>query len=297
MDPVTHTLTGIAVKQVGFNKKASLAIVIIASLLPDLDYIARIWGADVLLRYHRGITHGIAALFLSSFILGVLFKGKCGFWYAFMLSFIAYGLHLVFDLTNSYGTRILSPLDFSAYSLDIMFIIEPWLTIPLLISFIAGLINKKRASVIAVCTLVLISIVFASRYYLQVEAKRYLKTQVDANIYMILPIPNDFLTWAYLAQTKDYSELGVVDLFSRRVLVAERFNNKKDPLIEASKENKVVQNFLYFAKTPHADVIRGEDGDTVVWRELRYAFMTGNRFTVKVKFDKKGNIKEAGFKI
>lgn len=297
MDPITHTLTGLAVKQVGFNKKASIAIVIIASLLPDIDYITRIWGADVLLRYHRGITHGIGALFLFPLILAFLFKNKCGFWYSFILSFIVYGLHILFDLANSYGTRILSPLDFNLYGLDIVFIIEPWLTIPLLVSLIAGILNKKRAPVIAICALLLISIVFVSRYYLQMEAKRFLKTTVDANIYMILPLPNDFFTWAYLAQTKESSELGVVDLFSKRVLVAERFNNKKDPLIEASKEHKVVKNFLYFARTPHADVIKEGDGATVIWRELRYAYLAGNRFMVKVKFDKNGNIKEADFRI
>lgn len=297
MDPITHTLAGLSVKQVGFRKNAALAIVIIASLLPDIDYITRIWGADVLLRYHRGITHGIGALFFFSLLLAFIFKNKCGFWYAFVLSFLAYGLHLLFDLTNSYGTRILSPLDFNAYSLDIVFIIEPWLTLPLLISLIAGMINKKRASVFAICTLLLICIVFVSRYYLQTEAKRFLKAHVDANKYYVLPLPNDFITWAYLTQTKEYSELGVVDLFSKRVIVAERFNNKQDPLIEASKENKVVKNFLYFAKTPHAEVTKTEDGAVVTWKELRYAFITGNRFVVRVKFDKNGNIKEANFKV
>ncbi|MCX8026831.1 MAG: metal-dependent hydrolase [Thermodesulfovibrionales bacterium] len=297
MDPITHTFTGLAVKQIGFNRKASIAIVIIASLLPDIDYITRIWGADVLLRYHRGITHGIGALFVFPLLLAFLFKNRCGFWYSYILSFLAFGLHLLFDLTNSYGTRILSPLDFNAYSLDIMFIIEPWLTIPLLISFVAGLINKKRASIIAISAIILVSMVFASRYYLQTEAKRFLKSNIDANIYMVLPIPNDFLTWGYLTQTKEYSELGIVDLFTRRVLVAQRYENKKDPLIDASKENKIVKNFLYFAKTPHAEVVKTDDGSMVIWRELRYALITGERFSVKVKFDKNGNIKQAGFRI
>ncbi|MCX8069723.1 MAG: metal-dependent hydrolase, partial [Thermodesulfovibrionales bacterium] len=104
MDPITHTLAGLVVKQVGFNRRASALIAIIASLLPDIDYISRLWGADVLLRYHRGITHGIGALFVSSLLIALAFKNRSGFLYSFFLSFLAYGLHLLFDLTNSYCT-------------------------------------------------------------------------------------------------------------------------------------------------------------------------------------------------
>ena len=81
MDPVTHALTGAAIKQLGFKRKATLAVLLISSLAPDLDYITRFWGADVFLRYHRGITHGVAALVVVPIIIAVAFGYKKGFFY------------------------------------------------------------------------------------------------------------------------------------------------------------------------------------------------------------------------
>jgi inner membrane protein len=298
MDPITHTLTGIAVKQAGLHRRSALLIVVLASLLPDIDYITRLWGTDVLLRYHRGITHSIFALFTFSLLFGLSFKSRCGFFYAFTLTFICYGLHILFDLTNQYGTRVLAPLDWNAYGLDLTFIIEPWITIPLLISFIAGRLNKKRAQAIALLTFLLIAGVLTIRYSLQGEAKAFLKQKIDANIYRVYPIPNDFLTWSFLTKTPEGVNIGMVDLFSKRVAVVETFNRpQSDPLIEASKRSPVVQNFLYFAKYPYAEVLRKNGNVLVLWRELSFAYIAGNRFSVVVEFDKNGNVKAARFKI
>ncbi len=298
MDPITHTLTGIAVRQSGLNRSSALLIVILASLLPDIDYITRLWGTDVLLRYHRGITHSIFALFGASILFGVIFKDRCGFFYAFTLSFICYGLHIFFDLTNQYGTRVLAPLDWEPYGLNLTFIIEPWISIPLIISLIAGKINKKRAQVIALSTLLLIALVLVSRYYLQGEAKAFLKKNIDANIYRVYPIPNDFLTWSFLTKTSEGVNIGMVDLFSKRVVVVESFNKpQSDPLIEASKRSPVVQNFLYFARFPYAEVVKKDGATSVLWRELSFAYIAGGRFTAVVEFDKNGNVKTARFRI
>ncbi len=298
MDPITHTLTGITVKQIGFNRKAALAIAIIASLLPDIDYITRMWGSDVLLRYHRGITHSLLSLFAASLFIAILFRRKCGFLYAFALSFICYGLHIALDLTNQYGTRILAPLDWNQYALDLTFIIEPWISIPLLASLVFGILNKKKAPIIAATALLTICIVIGARYYLQGEARAFLKKNIDANIYRVYPIPNDFLTWSFLTKTSEGTKIGTVDLFSRRVVTVETFDkNQSNPLIEASKNSPVVQNFLYFAKFPYAEVSRRETGATLIWRDLAYAYIGGNRFYVTLEFDKNGNVKEARFKL
>jgi len=112
MDPLTHALSGAVIHQLGFKRKAALFVLIFSAIAPDLDYITRFWGADIFLRYHRGITHGVLALVLFPAIIAFIFRKKGGFfYYYYSISFIAYGTHLLMDLTNQYGTRILSPLD------------------------------------------------------------------------------------------------------------------------------------------------------------------------------------------
>ena len=295
MDPLTHALTGAAIKQLGFKRKASFAVLLISSLAPDLDYVSRFWGADVFLRYHRGITHGVAALFLVPLIIGIIFGYKKGFLYFFFISLLGYGTHILMDLTTQYGTRVLSPLDWEQYSLDLVFIIDPYITIGLLLCVILGWKNKKRAPVIAAVTLVLMVSYFAGRYYLHDEARDFLKTKVDANTYTLCPLPNDFLRWWFVARSGDEYLTGFADLFTQRVCIQERYKPVRDPLIERSREERAVKNFLYFAKYPYADVEKEGDKTVVVWRELAYSFRAGDHFVTKVVFDKHGKVLSSGF--
>jgi inner membrane protein len=96
------------------------------------------------------------------------------------------------DLTNQYGTRILSPLDWQQYSLDLTFIIDPYITIGLLLSVVLCWFNKRRSFVIALTTLILIIAYTGGRYYLQGQSKYFLKKDRGQYIHMY-PLPNDFL--------------------------------------------------------------------------------------------------------
>ncbi len=295
MDPVTHALTGAAINQLGFKRKASLAVLLISSLAPDLDYISRFWGADVFLRYHRGITHGIAALFIVPLVIALIFGYKKGFFYYFFISLLGYAAHLLMDLTTQYGTRIMSPLDWEQYSLDLTFIIDPYIIAGLAICLILGWRNRRRAPVIAAAKLVLMVLYFGARHYLHDEAKEFLKTKVDANTYKMCPLPNDFLRWWFVARSGDEYTLGFADLFTRRVCIAERFRPVHDPFIERSREVRAVRNFLYFARYPFADIRKEGDRTVVIWRELSFSFREGDHFVTKVVFDRDGKILASGF--
>jgi len=295
MDPVSHALTGLAIKQLGFKQKAALAALLAGSLAPDLDYITRFWGTDVFLRYHRGITHGILALIIVPLIIGIILGYKKGFFYCYSLALLGYGTHLFMDLTTQYGTRILSPLDWEPYALDLVYIIDPYISLGLLLCVIMGWRMKKRASLIAAITLISLLGYFGGRYYLQKTTKEFLRSHLDANTYTMCPLPNDFLRWWFVARSGDECMAGFADLFTQRVCVQERYKPVHDPLIERSREDKVVKNFLYFARYPHADLRKEGDRTIVIWRELSYSFRAGDHFVAKVVFDRKGNLLSSGF--
>lgn len=297
MDPVTHALSGVVIHQFGFKRKAALFVLLFSAIAPDLDYVTRFWGVDIFLRYHRGITHGILALFIFPVIMAFIFRKKGGFFYYYILSFFAYASHLFMDLTNQYGTRILSPFDWNQYSLDLTFIIDPYITIGLLISVIIGRINKKKAVAIAICTVLLFAGYIAGRAYLKGEVKTFLKTKTDANIYMIYPLPNDFLRWWFITKSDNEVKAGFVDLFTKRICIHDTYNlGNSDPAIVESKKTRLVKNFLYFARYPYADVRRDADKTTVIWKELSYSFLPGEKFVAKVVMDKDGRVIESYFK-
>jgi inner membrane protein len=294
MDPVTHALSGAIIYQMGFKRKAALFVVLFSAIAPDLDYITRLWGIDIFLRYHRGITHGILALGLFPLIMAFIFRNKGGFLYYYCLSFVAYAAHLLLDLSNQYGTRILSPLDWNAYSFDITFIIDLYITIGLLLGVILCIKNKNRAVAIALCTIILLVGYIGGRAYLQGQVKQFLKTKIDANIYKLYPLPNGFLRWWFVTKTENEAQTGLADIFLQKVFIYEKYNLvNNDPAVAEAEKNRIIQNFLYFARQPHVEVKRAQNTTIVTWRELSYSFLPGDKFAAKVIMDRNGKIIES----
>lgn len=294
MDPVTHGLSGALLSQLGFRQKTALAVLIISAMAPDLDYIAGFWGTDALLHYHRGITHSILALFLFPVIMGVAFLSRGGFLYNFGLSFLGYASHLGLDLTNQYGTRLLSPFTETAYALDITFIIDPLL----ILLFSAALIGcwkiRSRTVIIACCTLLILCGYLGVRYYLQGQARQLTKQEIDANSYKVYPVPNGLFRWWFVAKTDDDVTTGIADIFMQKVLIyKKRPRNMNHPSVEATRTNYIVNTFLNFSRQPHAEVMLNKNGTLVIWRELSYAYLPGDRFQVQVIIGNNNAIKEA----
>jgi inner membrane protein len=158
-------------------------------------------------------------------------------------------------------------------------------------------VNKRKAIVAAICTVVLFAGYIGARAYLQKELKQFLRTKVDANIYKVYPLPNDFLRWWFITKSGDEVDAGFVDLFTQRVCIQDKYRiNSNDHAIIESRKNRVVQNFLYFARYPYAEVKREHNKITVTWRELAYSFLAGERFFARVVMDSNGKVVESYFK-
>ncbi|MBI4823699.1 MAG: metal-dependent hydrolase [Nitrospirae bacterium] len=297
MDPITHALTGITIKNLGFKKKSAFGVLLFTSIAPDLDYISRLWGTDIFLRYHRGITHGIPAMIAVSILIALIFGLRKGFFYYFFLSLLGYGTHIFLDLTNQYGTRILMPFDDMQYSFDLTFIIDPYISIGLLITTIACRINKKRAQAVAGIAILLIGVYIFGRYYLHEKTEDFLRTRLSDSVCKLCPLPNDFLRWWFVAKSNDGIQVGFADLFTKRICIQETYPSQADePAIERSKDDKVVRSFLYFAKYPYAEV-KKQNGKTVVtWKELSFSFIYGEHFVAKVFMDENGKVLSSYFK-
>lgn len=143
MDPLTHSVFGVACAIAGTRRKLSRRAAALAGLagglLPDADVLLRS-ASDPLfaLEYHRHFTHSLAfspaiALFgavIASLILR-LFKKHIP-WPQLLLPALLGGLsHLFCDAWTSYGTRLWWPFAPTRVSLDWISIIDPVLTIPL----------------------------------------------------------------------------------------------------------------------------------------------------------------------
>jgi len=144
MDPVTHVAAGVLISQVmpgpsrGWSTLAGAAF----ALLPDIDYFMIFADRLAFIRHHRGFTHSLAALFLFALLgaaLGRALGGPRWFRPLLFLGLAVLASHLLLDLATSYGTQILFPFSRQRFTLDWLFIIDPYLTGLLLFGAAAAL--------------------------------------------------------------------------------------------------------------------------------------------------------------
>jgi len=144
VDPITHAASGLLLSQLipAPSRGWAAAAGVILAVLPDTDYVMGLSSRWDYLRYHRAFTHSLAALPLWALLgagVGRVLGGPRWFRPLLYLGLAAVAVHLLLDWATSYGTRLLSPFSQEKYTLDWLFIIDPYLTLILLGGGLAAL--------------------------------------------------------------------------------------------------------------------------------------------------------------
>ncbi len=133
MDPLTHLSAGVALSQ--FVPAPSRGVAALAgalfAVLPDLDYVLIFHNRLSYLRHHRGFSHSLVAMalfVLAGAWLGRLLGGPRWSRPMFLIGLVVVASHLFLDWLTSYGTQLLNPFTRAKFSLDWVFIIDPYLT-------------------------------------------------------------------------------------------------------------------------------------------------------------------------
>jgi len=133
MDTVTHGLTGWLVARAlpddwkGEHPSTAAAVVALGSVLPDADNAASLLGSELYLRIHRGLSHSLLGISVSSLVVALLFAryGRCrDAKRLFLLALLGQASHVVLDLLNAYGTQVLQPFSDARFSLDLLFVVD-----------------------------------------------------------------------------------------------------------------------------------------------------------------------------
>ena len=153
MDPVTQSVVGATIPQVLSRPQTLLAATLcgaLSGMAPDLDTLIRS-GTDPLLylQYHRQFTHSLAFIPLGSLICAILFyflfgrRWQISFKLTYMFCFLGYGTHGLLDACTSYGTQLLWPFSDERFAWNVVSIIDPIFTLPLLALIGIGLLRRK----------------------------------------------------------------------------------------------------------------------------------------------------------
>lgn len=158
MDPITQGAFGAVFAQTqGDTKHLAKAAVIgaLAGMAPDLDILISSRDDPLLaLQYHRHFTHSLLFIPIGGLICSLFLHPLLG--RRFDLSFIqtllwciiGYATHGVLDGCTSYGTQLLWPLTDKRFAWDIISVIDPLFTLPLLTMVILAARRKLRRYVV-----------------------------------------------------------------------------------------------------------------------------------------------------
>jgi len=154
MDPVTQGAFGAVFAQTqGSPKNLAKAALIggIAGMAPDLDVLIRSSNDSLLaLEYHRQFTHSILFIPIGGLICSLLLHPLLGrrfgvtFWQTLLWCIIGFATHGLLDSCTSYGTQLFWPFSNMRVAWDVIAIIDPLVTLPLLALIIFAARRKSR---------------------------------------------------------------------------------------------------------------------------------------------------------
>ena len=296
MDNVCHTLVGAALGEAGLKPRTRFAsaTLMIAANLPDIDVL--VFATDTpSVAFRRGWTHGILAQALLPVVLtGLIWLATRGrpaqsgaegpgpplrLGWILALSYIGVYSHVLLDLLNNYGVRLLAPVNWRWFYGDAVFIIDPWLWLML-----AGGIwlARRRSSSAPARHAVLIALVYIGAMVVTArlahdfvsEAWRGEHGRAVERV-MVGPLPVTPFQRAVIVDAGDHYDSGTFTWWPRRVTFDPAAVPKNDdrPEVAIAREAPSVRAFLVWSRFPFWTLEPATGGTRVTVADMR--FMAG----------------------
>ncbi len=308
MDPITHGLSGLIISKAGFYQRAgkiATVVLLISALLPDIDHIPlRFLGPLAYLQYHRGITHSL----FGAPLLGLLFAGivyyfikssrVLGFKKLFLFSIIGIFTHIFLDLITSYGTQIFAPFSSKRYSLDLIFIIDFYLTSIILIPLLVFSFKKKKNKFLPILSIVIflsyISMTFINKTIAINKGEEIAKSEgIHIKRIEAIPLPLSPFKWSiFVEDSKRFHQINInlldrnnrIQIFEKRPLQAD--------IVNIVEELDIVKTYLWFARFPVVTVKKEVNDYLVEYFDLRFNSLPPRKpFLLRLLIGEDGSLK------
>lgn len=293
MDNLCHTLVGAALAEAGLKRRSRYgsATLMIASNLPDIDVLVFATSTPSV-AFRRGWTHGILADLVLPILLTLailllarqLPKGgrdasgdppiRPG--QLLLLSYIGVILHILMDVLNNYGVRLLMPFSQHWFYGDALFIIDPWLWIVLGAG--VWLARRRRSmapargSLVLATTYVFAMIVSARAARGEIIDRWQQAEGTPPQALMVGPVPITPLRRQLIIDAGDRYETGTFAWLPRNV----RFDpgavakNNADPRVAVARDAPNIRAFLVWSRFPFWTLEPAAGGTRVTVGDMRF---------------------------
>ena len=323
MEPLTHTATGLFLSRAGLNRWSPQVtpIVLLAANAPDIDIVTAGGGWLNYLHYHRHLTHSLIAMPLMAILPVVLVQAvtrKPVRWAgAFLAALVAVASHLLLDLTNVYGIRLLLPFSGAWLRLDLTGLADLWIwgvlllgiAIPPLSRLVSAEITSGKAPTrnygrgAAWFALLVILLYDGGRAVLHARAVEAL----DSRIYRgqlplrVLAVPGfNPLVWRGVVETRDFYLVSEIDLTGdfNPERGAIYYKAMPDPAVDAALRTATFRIFADFNQFPLWRVLpveQPENTERVELLDMRFGDPGQPGFMTSAQVNSRGQVLETQF--
>ena len=301
MEPVTHALTSIALGRAGLNKVTRMAtpMLLVSGLVADVDWVTRLGGASAFLHGHRTATHSLlgTAVLSVAVTLVFVFAGRkypqfaTSTLPALLICAVGAGVHLLLDLLNGYGVKLMWPFSAKWYGWDLADSVDAWIIFFLL----AGLLLPELFRLVleeigskpkrrgrqrgAIVGLVLVALFVAGRAVAHQRAVALLDSREYGGqaplVVAAFPRPSNPFVWSGVVETDNALVNVDVPVSPGSVfdpeLAAVHFKPEETLALKNAGNSATAIEFLGYARFPLANVEPEGDGYQVRLRDMRFA--------------------------
>jgi inner membrane protein len=324
MDPLTHTATGLFLSRAGLKRWTPFAtpILLLAANAPDIDIVTLAGGQLNYLHFHRHLTHALVAMpvmaILPVLVVRAVARRPVQWLGAFAAAMIAVASHLLLDLTNAYGVRLLLPFRAQWLRLDLLNIVDLWIWGVFLLAiaapFVARLVGSEISSGtakarhhgrgFAIFALVFVLVYVGWRSVLHTRAVAVLDSRIYQGLepLRVAALPDGAVPWRWhgLVETSEFYAFEEVDLMGRFDPTQARIVRKPepDPAIDAARRTPEFQRFLDFSQFPMWRIFPApetENGKVVEAMDARFGGASARGFVASALVNARLQVVEASF--
>ena len=302
MDPLTHIVVSIAASRAGLNKVSRLAtpMLVVAGAAGDLDWFTALAGPRAFLVGHRTITDSLCGAAAIAILTALIFtvatrthsSSPINFSRALCVCAIGAVLHVLFDLTNSYGVKLFWPFNEKWYALDsvaqfdviILAILAAGILLPMLFRLVGeeiGAQKRTKGVFSAVFAFVLVFAYVGARCVLHDRAV----TLINSRLYNGAPpiavgafpdSPSPFhwagviVTESNLLRAEVPIFIGTYDPFAARLF----YKPEESRALDTARASSTANLFLSFARFPRAHVEHNDRGYHIEITDMRFEIGT-----------------------
>ena len=325
MEPVTHALASLAMASAGLDRVTRLAapMLLVSGLAADLDWVSYAGGARVFLAVHRTATHSLLGTAIIAVVTAAAFvmlsrrigpepklpartaarPSRIRFSRALGVCAAGATIHLLLDLTNSYGVKLLWPFQQKWYGWDLDTRVDPLLLVllaaALLLPVLFRLVTEEISGTVTrggkAATLALLAVIFVyfgARAVWHLRALELVSSRLYAGERPLRAASSPDvspLKWRGVVETPAAMDEVPVSLWPGDVFNPENartyFKPDESPALEAARQSDSGKAFLAFARFPLATLESTPFGGRIRIRDLRFDSPGGEYGTVIAVID------------